>query len=123
MDAARRERRFSRRCQAVSSARPLEHPGEELLVGGGLRCRQPFDPAQRPAVPVGEQLHGPVANADGSIDIDFAPEAPTGSGNAARNWIQTTRGKGWFTLFRFYGPLEAFFEQTWKPDDIVEVKS
>ncbi len=40
----------------------------------------------------------------------------------ARNWIQTTPGKGWFTLFRFYGPLEPFFDQTWKPDDIVEVK-
>ena len=37
--------------------------------------------------------------------------------------IQTTPGKGWFTLFRFYGPLEAFFDQSWKPDDIVEVKS
>jgi len=22
----------------------------------------------------------------------------------------------------FYGPLEPFFDQTWKPDDIVEVK-
>ena len=29
-------------------------------------------------------------------------------------------GRGWFALFRFYGPLEAFFDKTWKPDDIVE---
>jgi hypothetical protein len=27
-------------------------------------------------------------------------------------------GKGWFTLFRFYGPLDPFFDQTWKPGDI-----
>ena len=39
---------------------------------------------------------------------------------AAKNWIQTTPGKGWFMLFRFYGPLEPFFDKTWKPDDIVE---
>ena len=64
---------------------------------------------------------GPAANGDGSIDIDFGPEAPTGSGSA-KNWIQTTPGKGWFVLFRFYGPLEPFFDQSWKPDDIVEVK-
>ncbi len=63
----------------------------------------------------------PAANADGSIDIDFGPESPSGSGSA-KNWIQTMPGKGWFVLFRFYGPLEPFFDQSWKPDDIVEVK-
>ena len=60
-----------------------------------------------------------VMGIGGSIDIDFGPEAPTGS---AQNWIQTTPGKGWFTLFRFYGPLEPFFDQSWKPDDIVAIK-
>jgi hypothetical protein len=34
----------------------------------------------------------------------------------------TTPCKGWFVLFRFYGPLEKFFHKTWKPDDIVEMK-
>ena len=68
-----------------------------------LRSGQPF-----PSV---STYTGPVANADGSIDIDFGPEAPTGAGSHARNWIQTTPGKGWFTLFRFYGPLEPFFDQ------------
>ena len=51
----------------------------------------------------------------------FAPDAPAGGGED-NNWIQTTPGKGWFTLFRFYGPLEPFFDQTWRPEDIVEVK-
>src|SRR5262249_49129440 len=62
---------------------------------------------------------GPQANADGSIDIYFGSEMPT---SKERNWIQTVPGKGWFALFRFYGPLEAFFDKTWKPDDIIEVK-
>jgi hypothetical protein len=32
-------------------------------------------------------------------------------------------GKGWFTRFRFDGPLEPFFDKTWKPDDIIEANS
>jgi hypothetical protein len=30
-------------------------------------------------------------------------------------------GKGWFTYIRLYGPLEAFFDQTWRPDDILKI--
>ena len=30
-------------------------------------------------------------------------------------------GKGFFVIVRLYGPLEPFFEQTWRPDDIVKV--
>ena len=78
-----------------------------------LRSGQPF-----PSV---SSYTSPVANADGSIDLDFGPDAPTGSGTRTKNWIQTAPGKGWFVLFRFYGPLEPFFDQTWRPDDIVEV--
>ena len=44
-----------------------------------------------------------------------ARSAPAGK---EKNWIQTVPGKGWFVLFRFYGPLEPFFDKTWKPDDI-----
>jgi hypothetical protein len=62
----------------------------------------------------------PAVNADGSIDIDFGPEALSGAGST-KNWIQTMPGKGWFVLFRFYGPLGPFFDQSWKPDDIVEL--
>ena len=76
-----------------------------------LRNGQPF-----PSV---STYTGPQANADGSIDVYFGPKAPAGT---EKNWIQTTPGKGWFVLFRFYGPLEPFFDKTWKPDDIVEVK-
>jgi hypothetical protein len=79
-----------------------------------LRSSQPF-----PSV---STYTGPEANADGSIDIDFGPDSPIGSASHAKNWIQTTPGKGWFTLFRFYGPLEPFFDKTWKPDDIVDIK-
>jgi hypothetical protein len=53
-------------------------------------------------------------NPDGSYDIYFAPEAPDGWEN---NWIQTVPEKGWNTIFRLYGPLESFYDQTWKPGD------
>jgi len=53
-------------------------------------------------------------NADGSYDVYFAPEAPEGWEN---NWIQTVPGKGWNLIFRLYGPLESFYDQTWRPGD------
>ena len=73
-----------------------------------LRNDQPF-----PSV---STYTGPKSNDDDSIDVFFGPTAPPGK---EKNWIQTRPGKGWFVLFRFYGPLEPFFDQTWKPDDVV----
>ena len=34
-------------------------------------------------------------------------------------WVATPAVHGWFPYFRFYGPTEAFYDQTWKLDDIV----
>lgn len=62
---------------------------------------------------------GPEFNPDGSIDFFFGPESPAGK---EKNWIRTVPGKGWFPLLRFYGPLEPFFDQSWKPDDIVKTR-
>lgn len=59
------------------------------------------------------------ANADGSYDIFFGPKAPEGM---EHNWIQTVPGKAWNTIFRLYGPLEPFYDQTWKPGDPELVK-
>ena len=36
----------------------------------------------------------------------------------ATNWIQTVPGKGWFVALRLYGPLDAWFDQTWRPGDV-----
>lgn len=59
----------------------------------------------------------PRVNADGSIDIFFGPQAPKNKGN----WIKTVPSKGWFPIFRFYGPAEPYFDKTWKLEDIVAV--
>ena len=69
--------------------------------------------AQFPAI--GSNDTGVVQNEDGSYDIYFAPEAPDGKES---NWVQTVPGKGWNTIFRLYGPLESWFDQTWRPGDI-----
>jgi hypothetical protein len=45
-----------------------------------------------------------------------APTAPEGY---EQNWIKTLPDQGWSILIRLYGPLEPYFDQTWKPDDIV----
>ena len=56
---------------------------------------------------------------DGSIDIYFAPKAPKGMEG---NWIQTNPKRGFFVYYRFYGPLKAYTDKTWKPDDVELVK-
>jgi len=56
-----------------------------------------------------------VENADGSVDLYFGPEAPEGK---EANWIDTVPGKGWFACLRLYGPLEPWFDKTWRPGEI-----
>jgi hypothetical protein len=58
---------------------------------------------------------GMKTNADGSIDVYFAPEAPKGQES---NWLQTIPGKSWFVALRMYGPLEPWLDQTWRPGEI-----
>lgn len=53
-------------------------------------------------------------NADGSVDLWFGPAAPAGR---ETNWIATVPGKGWFAILRLYGPLESWFDQTWRPGE------
>lgn len=55
-------------------------------------------------------------NEDGSIDLYFGPTPPEGY---AQNWIATLPHQGWQILIRLYGPLQSYFDHTWKPDDIV----
>jgi len=64
--------------------------------------------------PAVDSLGDVKANADGSFDIYFGPKPPKGMEN---NWIQTVPGKGWNTIFRLYGPLQPFYDKTWKPGD------
>lgn len=59
-----------------------------------------------------------VANPDGSVDLYFGPVAPAGK---EANWIQTVPGKGWYVLLRLYGPLQPWFDKTWRPGEFEPV--
>jgi hypothetical protein len=65
-------------------------------------------------------LDKPQYNADGSIDLYFGQTKPQDINE--KNWIQTLRGKAFLVCLRLYGAETAFYDQTWKPDDVVKVK-
>jgi len=68
---------------------------------------------------ISSQKKGIVISPDSSVDVWFGPEAPAGR---EANWIQTVPGKGWFLMLRMYGPLEPWFNKTWKPGEIELMK-
>ncbi len=81
-----------------------------------------YDPQTRSQLQTGQPFpaknnkrHDMDFNDDGSIDLYFGPTAPEGK---AENWIQTVPGKGWFAGLRVYGPLEPWFDKTWRPGEI-----
>jgi hypothetical protein len=77
---------------------------------------------QTPGTPfpsVSNQSGDIVANADGSTTIWFGPEPPAGKES---NWVPTVPGKGWFTVLRLYGPLEAWFNKSWRPGELEVVE-
>jgi hypothetical protein len=57
---------------------------------------------------------------DGSIEIWFGPEKPGDVVDAA--FIQTIPGRNYLIALRLYGAEDAFYDQSWKPDDVVKVK-
>jgi hypothetical protein len=52
------------------------------------------------------------------VDVYFGPKAPAGREN---NWVQTIPGKGWSTLLRLYGPLDPWFNKSWRPGEFEPV--
>ncbi len=68
---------------------------------------------------IGSQKKGVAINADTSVDVYFGPTPPSGKEN---NWVQTWPGKGWTVILRLYGPLQPFFDKTWRPSEIEAAK-
>ena len=81
-----------------------------------------YDPLTRSLLDIGGNrnksvgsLDNPVVNADGTVDVYFGPKAPAGK---EANWVPTVPGKGFFLVFRFYGPTEGYIDKTWVPNDL-----
>jgi len=68
---------------------------------------------------IGSQKESIVVNPDTSVDVWFGPTAPKGH---EANWVQTIPGKGWNVLLRLYGPLQPWFDKTWKPGEFELVR-
>lgn len=63
-------------------------------------------------------FHGHVpAEPNGDTVIHFSPE----QGEDVDNWLETLSGKGWFVILRLYGPLEGWFDKSWRPSEIRRV--
>jgi hypothetical protein len=80
------------------------------ITGSGLDNGQPF--------PSLNAMDRPVVNADGSTDIYIGPISP----GPGKNWMRTIGERGFFVILRLYGPKQAFFDQTWKPGDLVKTQ-
>jgi hypothetical protein len=77
-----------------------------------LQTSQPFPT-------LGSQSDGIRQNDDGSTDIYLGPKAPDGF---EENWLETDPDKGWFVIFRAYGPLQPWLKQSWRLPEIVLVQ-
>lgn len=64
---------------------------------------------------IGSQKPDIAVNQDGSVDVYFGPAPPEGR---ETNWVQTWPGKGWSVILRLYGPLQPWFDKTWRPSEI-----
>ncbi len=85
-----------------------------------------YDPQTRSELQTGQPFpsknqkrDGLGMNSDGSVDLYFGPRAPEGR---QANWTQTVPGKSWFALLRLDGPTEAWFDKSWRPGEVEEVK-
>jgi hypothetical protein len=63
-----------------------------------------------------QRTPAPQANADGSVDIYFGPERPADV--PEQNWVPTLADRGFFAYIRYYGPLKAFNDKSWVPNDV-----
>ena len=67
-----------------------------------------------------QQTPAPVVNSDGSIDIYFSVKQPKGV--AKQNWVEVIPNQGFFVYMRYYGPLNAFNNKTWVPNNVELVR-
>lgn len=71
-------------------------------------------PTDQKLAGIDSTLPGVQKNPDDGVTVWFGPTAPAGH---ERNWVQTMSGKGYNVMLRLYGPLEPWFNQTWRPGD------
>jgi hypothetical protein len=74
-------------------------------------------PETEQAFPSRNQFDKVEINSDGSVELYFGPTKPANA--PEKNWIQTLRNRALLVAVRLYGTDQTFYDQTWKPDDVV----
>ena len=82
-----------------------------MLYGGQTRSILETD---QKSGGIDSQRDGLITNEDDSVTVWFGPEAPVGKKS---NWAQTIPGKSFNVMLRLYGPLEPWFDKSWRPGD------
>jgi hypothetical protein len=59
-------------------------------------------------------------DADGSVTLHISSTLPEGVDK--QNWIETNAGESWFAYLRFYGPTEAYFDESYPLQDIKQAQ-
>jgi len=72
-------------------------------------------PTDQKLAGIDSTLPGVRKNPDGGVTVWFGPKPPSGREG---NWVQTMPGEGYSVLLRLYGPLEPWFNKTWRPGDL-----
>ena len=80
-----------------------------------------YDNQTRSLLPTDQKLAGidgtvpgVQMNQDAGVTVWFGPRAPAGR---EKNWVQTMPGRGYNVILRLYGPLEPWFNQSWRAGD------
>jgi len=77
-----------------------------------------YSPQMRPGLSSLDDGKTMKKNEDGGVTLYFGPKAPKG---LESNWIPTS-GKKPFPVMRFYGGTKAFWDMSWKMQDVELVK-
>jgi len=71
-------------------------------------------------LPSRNQYDKVIISDDGSVELWFSPKKPKGIDE--KNWIRSIPGRAQMIAVRLYGTGTEFYDQTWKPDDVVKIK-
>ena len=93
---------------------PAKPSGDHTLQSGGRHDARNGPRPSRRATNSTTSRRSP----DGSVELFFGPTRPANA-PPERNWIQTLPDRAFMVAIRLYGATAAFYDQSWKPDDVV----
>ena len=98
---------------------PPNVPAANFWSMTALRCTDRVGPRQWPAMPLAQSMEKPIKTPTArSTSTSDPPRPPVKRRTGYKPYLARVTS----FIFRLYSPEKAFFNQTWKPDDIVKVK-